>query len=97
MKAKRKPRSNRVASNDLLGLIWFYFTAPSAYHCKPLGSEHEWVRSEIMEFPVCKKCSKVCWWMDGYTLNSGTCLEIDIAAQSVQRPNDVFSGASRRS
>ena len=84
---KKNPAVTGVGSIGLLGRIWFYFTEPAAYHCKPICSEHDWVRSEIMEFPVCKKCNKVCWWMDGYTLNSGTVLKPDIAAQMVQRPN----------
>jgi hypothetical protein len=67
------------------GRILFYFTEPAAYHCKPLGSNHEWVRLDNLEYPVCKKCKKICWWRDGYILNSGTILSPDFHAQRVQR------------
>ena len=71
-------------SASLFDRLWFYFTEPAAYHCKPLVSRHEWIRSDISKYPICKKCGKVCWWMDGYMLNSGTILNPDNDARRIQ-------------
>lgn len=62
----------------------YWLTVPKRLHCKPLMSSHEWqapYRNEA--FPVCMHCGTHCWWLRGYTLNSGTVIGPDYDAIAV--------------
>jgi len=74
---------------DFLKYLKYWLFEPAAKHCKPLMAEHTWrAPSKREKFPVCINCGKSCWWLRGYTLNSGTRLNADHEAIKLMADND---------